>query len=62
MTAKQCQELLEYIEIVLGIKYYNATNLDGAGSTEMIIDGKIVNIPSDGHERKIGTYLYLNRK
>jgi len=62
MTAKQCQELLKYIEKVLGIKYYNATNLDGGGSTEMMIDGRIVNIPSEGSERRIGTFVYLNRR
>lgn len=27
--------------------------LDGGGSSEMIVDGKIVNIPSDGHERNM---------
>jgi len=32
-----------------------AFNLDGGGSSEMIIDGKIVNRPSDGVERYIGT-------
>lgn len=37
MTAKQCQELLKYIEMVLNIKYENATNLDGGGSTEMMM-------------------------
>ena len=30
-----------------------ALNLDGGGSTEIIIDGKIYNIPSDGYERRI---------
>lgn len=59
MTAKQCQELLKYIEMVLKIKYENATNLDGGGSSEMMINGVIVNTPSEGIERKIGTYLYL---
>ena len=34
-----------------GILY--ALNLDGGGSTEIIIDGKIYNLPSEGHERKI---------
>lgn len=32
-----------------------AFNLDGGGSSEMIIDNKIVNTPSDGRERYIGT-------
>ena len=62
MTAKQCQELLKFIEMVLKIKYENATNLDGGGSTEMMVNGVIVNIPSEGVERRIGTYLYLSRR
>lgn len=62
MTAKQCQELLKFIEMVLMIKYENATNLDGGGSTEMMINGVIVNTPSEGVERKIGTFVYQNRR
>ena len=33
--------------------------LDGGGSTEMIVDGKIVNIPSDGKERNMFNGLAL---
>ena len=61
MTAKQFQELLKFIETVLKIKYENASYLDGGSSIEMMIDGKIINIPSDDYERKIGTHLYLNK-
>ena len=32
-------------------------NLDGGGSSEMVINDKIVNIPSDGRERKVGNAL-----
>jgi exopolysaccharide biosynthesis protein len=32
-------------------------NLDGGGSTEMIVDGKIVNRPSDGAERRVANHL-----
>lgn len=32
-----------------------AVNLDGGGSSEMIVNSKIVNKPSDGSERAIGT-------
>ena len=38
-----------------GIMY--ALNLDGGGSTEIIINGKIYNSPSDGRERKISYAL-----
>ena len=38
-----------------GVLY--ALNLDGGGSTEIIINGKIYNSPSDGRERKISYAL-----
>jgi hypothetical protein len=31
----------------------DALNLDGGGSSEMVVKGKVVNRPSDGHERRI---------
>ena len=31
----------------------DALNLDGGGSSEMVVDGEVVNKPSDGHERHI---------
>jgi exopolysaccharide biosynthesis protein len=31
----------------------DALNLDGGGSSEMVVDGEIVNRPSDGRERRI---------
>lgn len=34
-----------------------AMNLDGGGSSEMIVEKEVVNKPSDGHERSIGTAL-----
>lgn len=62
MTAKQCQELLDYIEEVFGIKIIFSVNLDGGGSTEMLVNGEIVNVVSSGSERKIGTFVYLKRR
>ena len=38
---------------------YIAYNLDGGGSSEMMFDGKILNIPSDGHERKDHDFIYI---
>ena len=35
----------------------NAVNLDGGGSSEMIVGDKIYNRPSDGQERRIGSAL-----
>jgi exopolysaccharide biosynthesis protein len=30
-----------------------ALNLDGGGSSEMVVQGQVVNQPSEGHERHI---------
>ena len=38
---------------------YIAYNLDGGGSSEMMFDGKILNIPSDGHERRDHDFIYI---
>ncbi len=37
----------------------DAINLDGGGSTELIVKGNMVNIPSDGHERKVGDIISI---
>ena len=34
-------------------------NLDGGGSTEMVFDGKIINEPSDGRERRDHDFIYV---
>lgn len=36
-----------------------AYNLDGGGSSEMMFNGKILNIPSDGHERLDHDFIYV---
>lgn len=36
-----------------------AINLDGGGSSEMVINGNIVNNPSDGNERRLGSALVI---
>jgi N-acetylmuramoyl-L-alanine amidase len=48
--------------IMYDLNCYVAVNLDGGGSSEMIVDGKIVNKPSDGQERYIGTALIVYKK
>ena len=40
----------------------NAINLDGGGSTELVVKGSLVNSPSDGYERPVGDSLILIRK
>lgn len=59
-------EELSYIMLAVGA--YQAVGLDGGGSSEMWIQGKVVNRPSDGTERNIhnglaiivGIPVYLN--
>lgn len=51
----------ELADIMLSLGAYNAVNMDGGGSTTMGVDFlrnsniKVVNIPSDGRERKIAS-------
>ena len=47
----------ELTDIMRGQGLIYALNLDGGGSTEIMIDGKIWNIPSDGYERRISYAL-----
>lgn len=35
----------------------SALNLDGGGSTEMVVNKRIVNQPSDGEERRVGNHV-----
>ncbi len=40
----------------------NAINLDGGGSTELVVKGNIVNSPSDGRERPVADALILVKR
>lgn len=51
--------LEELANLLLKFKVKDAINLDGGGSSEMIVDGKIVNKPSEGKERQITNGLVL---
>lgn len=42
-------------ELMKSLGCFTAANLDGGGSSEMIVNNAIVNKPSDGAERSIGT-------
>lgn len=46
-------------EILLGKGCTIGYNLDGGGSSEMVFDGKILNVPSDGHERNDHDFIYV---
>ena len=43
----------ELTEILRSQRIAYAMNLDGGGSTELIVDGRIYNLPSDGYERNV---------
>lgn len=40
----------------------NAINFDGGGSSELVLGGKILNSPSDGAERPVGSALILQSR
>ena len=43
----------ELADVMKAAGISNALNLDGGGSTEIMVNGKFYNMPSDGYERKI---------
>lgn len=52
----------ESAEIMFKLGCYNAVNLDGGGSSEMIVNDQIKNSPTDGCERKIGSAIIVYNK
>lgn len=53
MTLDELARLFRY----LGANW--AINLDGGGATTMVIKGRVVNRPSDGHERAVGSSILV---
>jgi exopolysaccharide biosynthesis protein len=53
------EELASYLR-KLGARH--AINLDGGGSSSMIINGKTVNKPSDGGERRISNGILVTKR
>ncbi len=49
----------EFARIMQGLGAVNALNLDGGGSSEMVVQGEIVNRPSDGRERRISNAILV---
>jgi exopolysaccharide biosynthesis protein len=43
---------------MLDLKCIEAVNFDGGGSSSLIVDNKIMNNPSDGSLRRIGSALF----
>jgi hypothetical protein len=56
MTLKEFAQYLKRFGAV------TAVNFDGGGSSEMVLDGKVMNRPSDGSERPVGIGLGIFRK
>jgi hypothetical protein len=55
--------LLELGRILLLLGYTEGINLDGGGSTTMIVNGRVVNTPSDtGGERKVANGIFILKK
>lgn len=55
--------LTELADFMLKLGIYNAINLDGGGSTTMVVNGKIVNSPADPiGERKVSNALLIISK
>jgi hypothetical protein len=51
--------LIQLATLMKGLGAVNAMNLDGSGSSTMVVNGKVVNVPSDGHERAVTSALVV---
>lgn len=51
--------LLELAMFMQELGAQDAMNLDGGGSSEMVVKSQVVNKPSDGRERRVGTALAI---
>jgi hypothetical protein len=52
-------EMAEFMKETLGCR--DAVNLDGGGSTTMVVEGRVVNQPSDGEERPVSNAILVVR-
>ena len=52
--------LVELAHFMIGLGAYHAMNFDGGGSTTMVVEGNVVNHPSDATgERPVGSGLLI---
>jgi hypothetical protein len=51
--------MLEFAVIMRDLGAVTALNLDGGGSSTMVVHGEVVNRPSDGHERAISSAIVI---
>ena len=54
--------LNEFAQLLVEFGAKEAINFDGGGSSEMVVGGEILNSPSDGDERKVGSALAVFKK
>jgi hypothetical protein len=61
-TASVGMTLVELAALMRGLGAWQALNFDGGGSTTMVVDGAVVNVPSDATgERAVGNALLVVR-
>ncbi len=58
-TASQGVDIEELADIMLTLGCTEAYNFDGGGSSTMYFDGEVINVPSQGSERKVGDCVYI---
>lgn len=51
--------LREFADLFASLGATYALNLDGGGSTTTVVDGRVVNTPSDGYERPVSSALLV---
>ena len=54
--------LTELAQLLKTFGAVDAVNFDGGGSSELVVGGKIINTPSDGVERRVGSSLLVLKK
>ena len=54
--------LTEFAQLLVKFGVRDALNLDGGGSSALYAGGTVLNAPSDGTERSVGSALILQRK
>jgi exopolysaccharide biosynthesis protein len=55
--------LIELADVMRRLGAWQAMNFDGGGSTTMVIDGTVMNVPTDATgEREVGNALLVVRK
>jgi exopolysaccharide biosynthesis protein len=51
--------LVQFAQLMKDLGAVQALNLDGGGSTTMVVQGDVVNVPSDGVQRSISNALLV---